>query len=86
MIHIAGRLVFDACLILGGALVLLSFSHLYHAIRFGGRDPLAIATTGVFIAGIIAIIWMTLSLTSTVNWSRSFDIGAPNIHFGLPPN
>lgn len=88
MIEIGGRLIFSLYLIIGGGLLLMSLTHIYHAIRFGGKDPVAIASAGIFIAGIVVIIWASLSLLSTVDWSTTFTIALPSVHGDrlIPPS
>lgn len=84
MISINGHYLLYAFLLLFAGGVFFSLSHLYHAIRFGGRDPLSVATTGIFIAGLITISWLTLFFLSNVNWSTSTNVSVPAFHVGLP--
>ncbi len=84
MISIGGHLIYILYLVFAGILVFFSTSHLYHAIRFGHRDPLMITTTGIFIAGVIAIVIISLSLLSHVNWSSGINASLPNVSPNLP--
>ncbi len=84
MISIGGHILLYVYLLFVGLLVLFSLSHLYHAIRYGRRDPLMITTTGVFVAGVVIIIVVSLSLLSQVNWSTTYDMSLPALHTNLP--
>jgi len=82
----SGQLIFLVYVFFAGILVLFSFSHLYHAIRFGGRDPLMITTTGIFIAGLIVILIVSFSLLLQVNWSSPVNVTLPSFQYGSIPD
>ncbi len=84
MITIDGHILLYIFLFLFGAGLLFSLSHLYHAIRFGGRDPLSLATTGIFIAGLALIVFLSFGFLSNIDWGSPFDFSPPSVHVGLP--
>lgn len=69
--------------ILGGLLLLIAMAHTLTAWRFGARMPLTAITNAIFIAGLVAIVFMSWSMLSSVDWSGTFTIEIPaiNIHF-----
>lgn len=84
MITLDGHILLYVFLLIFAGGLLFSLSHLYHAIRFGGHDPLAVATTGVFITGLTIIILLSFQFLSNIDWSIPFDLSVPAFNIGLP--
>lgn len=59
-------------------LLIISLGHIFHAIRFGGLTPLSIFTSGLFIAGILVILWASNTFLAQVDWSGAFRIDVPS--------
>lgn len=70
-------------LALGGLLLLIALAHTLTAWRFGGRMPLTAITNAIFIAGVVAITFLTWSMLSSVDWAGSFTVDLPVIHLKL---
>lgn len=83
MLEFSAILLLYVYLGLMAILLLISFGHVFHAIRFGGLHPTSILTSGMFIAGIAVITWASNTLLIDVDWSIPFAIDLPNITFGL---
>src|SRR5258705_13031346 len=84
MITLSGQILVVVFSLLAGAMLLFSLAHLYHALRFGSRDPLMMTTTGIFIAGIVALLFISISLLVQVNWSSNVNVTSPSVHLNLP--
>ncbi len=66
---------------LGGLLVLFSLLYLQNAFRHGGSSAANVLTSGVFIAGIVVILWTVFGLLGKVDWQGTLTLQLPNIHF-----
>lgn len=74
---------FDA---LAGVLLLLAFGYIANGLRHGARMVLTYFTSTIFLAGVVALCWMTWTLLSPVDWTSTFTIILPSfsfIRFGL---
>lgn len=67
--------------VLGGLLIALSLLYLQNAFRHGGSSAANVLTSGIFIAGIVVILWGTFGLLADVDWRSAFTLQLPNVHF-----
>ncbi|MEK7637659.1 MAG: hypothetical protein AAB402_04750 [Patescibacteria group bacterium] len=66
---------------LGGLLLLLAFVYLLNGLRYGARMTLTVMTSGLFIAGVGIIAWLTNSMLTAVDWSSTFSVPLPDVSF-----
>lgn len=70
---------------LGGFLLLLALLYLQNGLRHGSRMSLTVMASGFFVAGLVAILWMSFTLLNQVDWSSTFSLTLPTfrlIRFG----
>ncbi len=79
---IGGDLLLITFLTIIGSLLLLALAQLYHAFRFSKPTHMTVVTSGIFIAGIAAILFSAFILFHGVNWSSTFEVQTPAIQFG----
>lgn len=79
MIQFPATLLLYTFLGLMAVLVLTSFAHLYHALRFGGLNTMAAVSSGLFIAGLLAALWTSNMLLADVDWGQVWQIDLPSI-------
>lgn len=66
---------------LSSLLLLLAFVYLLNGLRHGARMTLTVMTSGLFIAGVVIIAWLTGSMLTAVDWSSTFSVAFPDISF-----
>ncbi|MBI3573079.1 MAG: hypothetical protein HY092_02670 [Candidatus Kerfeldbacteria bacterium] len=79
---ISGHLLLTTFLTITGLLLILALAQLYHAFRFSKPTHMTIVTSGIFIAGIVAILFSAVILFHGVHWSGTFEVQTPAIQFG----
>lgn len=58
-------------------IIVFAFLHLYHAFRFSQPNAAAAISSGLFVAGLIALLWTTYSYLSALSWSTTFELRLP---------
>lgn len=81
MIQFSAILVLYIYLGMMAVLLIVSLGHIFHALRFGGLNPLSIFTSGLFIAGLVVILWVSNSLLLHIDWGGVFQINLPSAQF-----
>lgn len=68
--------------VLTGLLLVLALFFLQNAFRHGGSSTANIVSSGIFVAGVVVILWYGLSLLSNMHWQSTFSIQLPTVHLG----
>lgn len=81
MIEFPAIWIWYTFLFFGGLLLVVAVGHLVNSLRHGSRLPLNIFVSAIFMFGVGAIIAMTMSLLSSVDWSSTYNIALPDMSF-----
>ena len=65
----------------GGLLLLLAALYLNNGLKHGGSGHANVLSSGIFIAGILVMAWVTFNLLGQVDWTTTFSIQLPNLSF-----
>lgn len=73
-----------AYFLLAGLFLLYGLFSLYHIIRFAHLDAASYFMTGIFLAGIVLIAFISFTFIGTIDWSQTIELftinqGAPSI-------
>ena len=79
MIQFPANLLLYVYLGIMGILLVISFVNIFYSLRFTGMNAMSIFTTGLFIAGVLVIVWASDQMLLHVDWSGFFHINLPSV-------
>lgn len=79
-----GYILLVIYVIIVGLMLINAGLNLYHAFRFGSSSTVTVLTSGTYLAGIIAILVVSILLLRTVPFGQPWDIVIPTFEIGIP--
>jgi len=79
MIEFNATVLLYLFLALVGVQLIIVLIHLFHSVRYGRFDPLAMISGGIFMIGVVAILWFSVLFLREVDWASRFTLALPSI-------
>lgn len=84
MINIPGVILKALFFIPALILTVVSVVHVYHAWRYGGHSPVSVASSFIFVSGLVVIWAVVWWLLSPVDWNAGFVWETPTVNTTMP--